>query len=90
MSRRLPPSHGVHPAKAASATGIVTIGSDRASVGFEGDNWPEERVVSDELRPFPDVDRISQTGGEPTFAEATVNGEVAPIVFSNGSRTTAR
>jgi hypothetical protein len=32
--RRLQPSRGVHPAKAASATGIVTIGSDRASAIF--------------------------------------------------------
>ena len=35
--RRLPPSRGIHPAKAASATGIVTIGSDRAISDF----WSE-------------------------------------------------
>jgi hypothetical protein len=41
----LQPGRGVHPAKAANATGIVTIGSDRASAifgrrsGWRARNW---------------------------------------------------
>jgi len=81
--RLLQPSRGVQAAKAASATGIVTIGSDSASVGFEGDNSRKERVMTGELRPFPDVDRISQTGGYPPLARgvSTVRYPIPKRIF---------